>query len=166
MAKLGTELRDLNLRNHELQRAVLGLQYAVARDPVRYNGSTAQIGVLPAIALSRWTIEVHGNQLRCSMGAGSGVSTDPRACLIGRLICALRNQPDVLTALGARAPAGERRQYAHMLTHSIFNPVSADTALLLGVMERAIVNSLPGQLVNADDHAMHGSKLFCDDMLS
>lgn len=144
IARLRADLRSTNNRNHALRRAVLGLQYAIAHDPAgtpaRRGGG--QIGVLGAIALSRWKAEVGGDvELHKDSQSTADMPQDPRMAQFGRLLGLLRSKPAVLAALGALLPSDQTARFAQFLTHGVFDRTSVDASCIVAVVAHSIVHS-------------------------
>lgn len=162
--KLRAALAAANLRNHEIKRAVLGLQWAISRDLSGGSQSLigSQSGVLSAIAVSRWTVMVDADgHAATGLGNSVGPSTDQRAQKIGRLFGIFQHEPRFLCALGAQLSPQECPRFAHLLTHGIFDRISTHEGLALQTIQYAVE-----QTVLKDSAAARGAELFRAQLLA
>jgi len=165
LKKLRTSLRSANRRNHEIKRAVLGLQWAISRDLTGGTQSMAgtQSGVLSAIAVSRWTVVVDADgHTISSLGGSLGTSTDQRAQKIGRLVGIFQCEPYLLCALGAQLSPQECPRFAHLLTHGIFDRISTSDSLILDTVQCAVKQSTGG----SPEALVQGAELFRGQLLA
>ena len=162
--KLRAALAAANLRNHEMKRAVLGLQWAISRDLSGGSQSLigSQSGVLSAIAVSRWTVTVDKDgHPATGPGNAVGPSTDQRAQKIGRLLGIFQHEPRFLCALGAQLSPQECPRFAHLLTHGIFDRISTHEGLALQTIQCAVEQTVP-----QDSAGPRGAELFRAQLLA